>query len=155
MKLTWHLKMDGWKTSLLLGWLPGRCYVSFREDISCHTVMRENCFFRTANEPTNVIKCPKKKKLNLAKPQWRIYKNPCQATCWECDFFPSHSEILSKRYKRTKCLGLSLGVFWALKDGKKAWITSDPCVDMPDKNSLQTSSLHLACVGVRWRLCLV
>ena len=21
----------GWKTSFLLGWLPGRCYVSFRE----------------------------------------------------------------------------------------------------------------------------
>ena len=26
-----HLKMDGWKTRFLLGWLPGRCYVSFRE----------------------------------------------------------------------------------------------------------------------------
>ena len=25
-----HLKMDGWKTRFLLGWLPGRCYVSFR-----------------------------------------------------------------------------------------------------------------------------
>ena len=31
LKLTWHLKMDGWKTSFLLGWPPGRCYVSFRE----------------------------------------------------------------------------------------------------------------------------
>ena len=30
LKLTLHLKMDGWKTSFLLGWLPGRCYVSFR-----------------------------------------------------------------------------------------------------------------------------
>ena len=26
-----HLKMDGWKTSFLLEWLPGSCYVSFRE----------------------------------------------------------------------------------------------------------------------------
>ena len=25
-----HLKMDGWKGGFLLGWLPGRCYVSFR-----------------------------------------------------------------------------------------------------------------------------
>ena len=25
-----HLKMDGWKIRFLLGWLPGRCYVSFR-----------------------------------------------------------------------------------------------------------------------------
>ncbi len=30
-ELTSHLKMLGWKTSFLLGWLPGRCYVSFRE----------------------------------------------------------------------------------------------------------------------------
>ena len=29
-----HLKMDGWKIIFLLGWLPGRCYVSFRECIS-------------------------------------------------------------------------------------------------------------------------
>ena len=29
MKLT----MDGWKTSFLLGWLLGRCYVSFSEGI--------------------------------------------------------------------------------------------------------------------------
>ena len=26
-----NLEMDGWKISFLLGWLPGRCYVSFRE----------------------------------------------------------------------------------------------------------------------------
>ena len=26
--------MDGWKTSFLLGWFPGRCYVSFREDLN-------------------------------------------------------------------------------------------------------------------------
>ena len=31
LKLTWHLKMDGWKTSFLLGWPIFRCYVSFRE----------------------------------------------------------------------------------------------------------------------------
>ena len=29
-----HLKMDGWKTSFLLGWLPDRCYVGLREGIS-------------------------------------------------------------------------------------------------------------------------
>ena len=72
--------------------------------------------------------------------------------------FPSHSHILSKRFKttkRTKCLGLSLGVFWALTDRMKAWIASDPCVDMRGKNSLPTSSLDLECVGVRWRLCVV
>ena len=23
--ITWHLKMSGWKTTFLLGWLPGRC----------------------------------------------------------------------------------------------------------------------------------
>ena len=33
MKLTWHLKMDGWNTSFLLGSPIFRCYVSFRECI--------------------------------------------------------------------------------------------------------------------------
>ena len=31
LKLTWHVKMDGWNTSFLLGWPIFRCYVSFRE----------------------------------------------------------------------------------------------------------------------------
>ena len=31
LKLTWHLKMDGWNTSFLLGWPIFRGYVSFRE----------------------------------------------------------------------------------------------------------------------------
>ena len=31
LKLTWHLKMDGWNTSFLLGWPTFRGYVSFRE----------------------------------------------------------------------------------------------------------------------------
>ena len=31
LKLTWHLKMDGWKTTFLLGRLIFRDYVSFRE----------------------------------------------------------------------------------------------------------------------------
>ena len=31
LKLTYHLKMDGWKMSFLLGWPIFRCYVSFRE----------------------------------------------------------------------------------------------------------------------------
>ena len=31
LKLTWHLKMDGWKTSFLLGRPIFRGYVSFRE----------------------------------------------------------------------------------------------------------------------------
>ena len=31
LKLTWHLKMDGWKTIFLLGWPIFRCYVSFME----------------------------------------------------------------------------------------------------------------------------
>ena len=26
-KLTWHMKMDGWKTNVLRGWLPCRCYI--------------------------------------------------------------------------------------------------------------------------------
>ena len=30
-KLTWHLKMDGWNTSFLLGWPSFRGYVSFRK----------------------------------------------------------------------------------------------------------------------------
>ena len=30
LKLTWHLKMDGWNTSFLLGWPIFRGYVSFR-----------------------------------------------------------------------------------------------------------------------------
>ena len=34
LKLTYPLKMDGWKTSFLLGWPIFRCYVSFREGIS-------------------------------------------------------------------------------------------------------------------------
>ncbi len=33
LKLTWHLKMDGWNTSFLLGWPIFRGYVSFREGI--------------------------------------------------------------------------------------------------------------------------
>ena len=33
LKLTWHLKMDGWNTSFLLGWPIFRCYLSFRECI--------------------------------------------------------------------------------------------------------------------------
>ena len=33
LKLTWHLKMDGWNTSVLLGWRIFRGYVSFREGI--------------------------------------------------------------------------------------------------------------------------
>ena len=38
LKLTWHLKMDGWSwnTSFLLGWPIFRGYVSFRERISFH-----------------------------------------------------------------------------------------------------------------------
>ena len=28
---SWHLKIDGWNTSFLLGWPIFRCYVSFRE----------------------------------------------------------------------------------------------------------------------------
>ena len=31
LKLTWHLNMDGWKTSFLLGMPIFMCYVSFRE----------------------------------------------------------------------------------------------------------------------------
>ena len=31
LKLIWHLKMDGWNTCFLLGWLVFRGYVSFRE----------------------------------------------------------------------------------------------------------------------------
>ena len=31
LKLTWHLKMDGWNTSFLLGWPIFRGYVGFRE----------------------------------------------------------------------------------------------------------------------------
>ena len=31
LKLTWHLKMDGWNISFLLGWPIFRCHVSFRE----------------------------------------------------------------------------------------------------------------------------
>ena len=31
LKLTWHLKMDGWNTSFLLGWPIFRCHVRFRE----------------------------------------------------------------------------------------------------------------------------
>ncbi len=31
-----HLKMDGWKTSFLLGWPIFRCYVSFREGNGSH-----------------------------------------------------------------------------------------------------------------------
>ena len=31
LKLTSHLKMDGWKTTFLLGWPMFRCYVSLRE----------------------------------------------------------------------------------------------------------------------------
>ena len=30
LKLTWHLKMDGWNTSFLLGWPIFRCYVGIR-----------------------------------------------------------------------------------------------------------------------------
>ena len=35
LKLTWHLKMDGWSTSFLLGWPIFRGYVSFRECNCC------------------------------------------------------------------------------------------------------------------------
>ena len=31
LKLIWHLKMDCWNISFLLGWPIFRCYVSFRE----------------------------------------------------------------------------------------------------------------------------
>ena len=31
LKLTYPLRMDGWKTSFFLGWPIFRCYVSFRE----------------------------------------------------------------------------------------------------------------------------
>ena len=31
LKLTWHLKIDGWNTSFLLGWSIFRCYVSLME----------------------------------------------------------------------------------------------------------------------------
>ena len=33
LKLTYPLKMDGWKTTFLFGWPFGRCYVSVREGI--------------------------------------------------------------------------------------------------------------------------
>ena len=33
--------MDGWKTSFLLGWLPGRCYVSSRECIYIYNIKIE------------------------------------------------------------------------------------------------------------------
>ena len=34
LKLTWPLKIDGWKTSFLFGWPIFRCYVSFRKGMN-------------------------------------------------------------------------------------------------------------------------
>ena len=43
LKLTWHLKMDGWNTSFLLGWPIFRGYVSFRE---CNHMENFPLFYR-------------------------------------------------------------------------------------------------------------
>ena len=41
----YHLKMDGWKTIFLLGWLPCRCNVSVREE----TIYKKNGFLLAQN----------------------------------------------------------------------------------------------------------
>ena len=37
LKVTWHLKIDGWETNFLLGWPIFRCYVCFKEFICLKT----------------------------------------------------------------------------------------------------------------------
>ena len=46
-KLTWHPKMDGWKTTFLLGRPIFRCYVSFRE---CNYQSIMTCLQTFAND---------------------------------------------------------------------------------------------------------
>ena len=43
LKLTWHLKMDGWNASFLLGWPIFRCYVSFTKFINQRTMVVSYC----------------------------------------------------------------------------------------------------------------
>ncbi len=55
LKLTWHLKMDGWNTSFLLGWPILRGYVSFREGI--HLENLKAAYFLDARS-TIQLSCP-------------------------------------------------------------------------------------------------
>ena len=50
-------KMDGWKTSFLLGWLSGRCYVSFRE-CSMWVFFQRHGFLRQTALFHEVLGCP-------------------------------------------------------------------------------------------------
>ena len=50
----YHLKMDGWKTMFLLGWLPCRCNVSVREET---TSKKESGFLLAQNGEDPNLKC--------------------------------------------------------------------------------------------------
>ncbi len=59
-----HLKMDGWKTSFLFEWLPGWCYVGFRECngyIMCQSISSDELSLGTTlkggNFPIHLIQC--------------------------------------------------------------------------------------------------
>ena len=49
LKLTWHLKMDGWNTSFLLGWPIFKSYVSLQECAS--SLVRWWTFFEKTECP--------------------------------------------------------------------------------------------------------
>ena len=49
LKLTWPLKMDGWKTSFLLGWPIFRGHVSFGEG-TCHYNRHKTGIFKIAGQ---------------------------------------------------------------------------------------------------------
>ena len=49
LKLIWHLKMDGWNTCFLLGWLIFRAMLVLGSVIESHPILLEFPFFHSLN----------------------------------------------------------------------------------------------------------
>ena len=73
LKLTWHLKMDGWNTRFLLGWPIFRCYVSCRE---CISLRKSVVFWHSSNPPPPPLMVTTALKLETIETETRW------SSCW-------------------------------------------------------------------------
>ena len=84
--------MDGWKISFLLGWLPGRCYVSFRECIIIEVFQNRGRWACATHTHTHIY----------------IYKLPVHfnATIWLT--LRQHTKIFCMKWTLTEILPILL-----------------------------------------------
>ena len=95
--------MDGWKTSFRLGWLPGRCYVSFREGIYLKSIVFSNSCEITGHKiAIKLMLSPKRQ-----PPQKEIISSNCTHPGTK-----SLSEITCEKY--VKCTSHVDGLFFSL-----------------------------------------